>query len=295
MYLKKFKFHRPKTLDEALDMLSNYDNRALKAGGTDLLVEMKKGLRTYADLISLTGIDELNLIKEENEQVHLGTGLTHSEMLQSEVVRKYFPAFTEAILKIGSEQVRNMGTLGGNLCTAAACCDSAPVLIAMNAEIEIMDHAGTETVALKDFFLHNRKTILKDNQILTKVIVKKCPPNTGIHYEKFGLRQGSAIAVVSVAAKVTIEDNICSDASIVIGAAAPTPLVSYHAIHEIKGKNMSEFYEKSDLILAAGKAAAEDSVPIDDIRGGAQFRRDILNTLTQRAILKAVEKAKNNS
>lgn len=295
MYLKEFKFHRPKTLNEALEMLATYDNRALKAGGTDLLVEMKKGLRTYADLISLTGIDELNFIKEDDERVHLGAGLTHSEMLQSEVLKKYFPAFTEAILKIGSEQVRNMGTLGGNLCTAASCCDSAPVLMSLNAEIELMDSSGSETVALKDFFLHNRKTILKENQILTKVIVKKCPPNTGIHYEKFGLRQGSAIAVVSVAARVTIENHICVDASIVIGAAAPTPLVSYHAISEIKGRNISEFYEKSDIILAAGKAAAEDSVPIDDIRGGAQFRRDILNTLTQRAILKAVEKAKNNA
>ncbi|HDO27331.1 MAG TPA: xanthine dehydrogenase family protein subunit M [Bacteroidetes bacterium] len=294
MYLKKFKFHRPGSLNEALELLSNTENGALKAGGTDLLVEMKKGLRSHSDLISLTGIDELKEVRDDNESVYMGAGLTHSEILNSELINKYFPAFTEAVLQIGSEQVRNTGTLGGNLCTAAACCDSAPVLIALGADVEMVNKAGTETVALKDFFVFNRKTVLKKDQILTRVRVKKMPPETGVHFEKFGLRGGSSVAVVSVAAKVTIEGGSCRDASIVIGAVAPTPLVSYHAINAIKGCDVSEFYEKSEIIVAAGKAASEDSVPIDDVRGGAQFRRNILNILTQRAILTAMEQAKNS-
>ncbi|MCF6341666.1 MAG: xanthine dehydrogenase family protein subunit M [Bacteroidales bacterium] len=288
MYLKEFKFYRPGTLSEALEMLSNAENGALKAGGTDLLVEMKKGLRSYSELISLTDLAELKEQNEDAEFVRLGAGLTHSEILDSELVRKYFPAFAEAVLQIGSDQVRNTGTLGGNLCTAAACCDSAPVLIALDAEVEMMNKKGTETIALKDFFVHNRRTVLKKDQILTTVVVKKCAPHTGVHFEKFGLRQGSAIAVVSVAALLTIEDGHCKDARIVIGAVAPTPLVSYNAINAIKGKKLGEFYEKSEIILAAGKAASEDSVPIDDVRGGAQFRRNVLNTLTQRAILTAL-------
>lgn len=295
MYLQKFKFHRPGSLNEALELLSNTENGALKAGGTDLLVEMKKGLRSHSDLISLTGIDELKEVRDDNESVYMGAGLTHSEILNSELINRYFPAFAEAVLQIGSEQVRNTGTLGGNLCTAAACCDSAPVLIALGADVEMVNKAGTETVALKDFFVFNRKTVLKKGQILTRVRVKKMHPKTGVHFEKFGLRGGSSVAVVSVAAKVTIESGSCRDASIVIGAVAPTPLISYHAINAIKGHNVSEFYEKSEIILAAGKAASEDSVPIDDVRGGAQFRRNILNILTQRAILTAMEKAKNSN
>lgn len=294
MYLRKFKFHRPVSLNEALELLSNTENGALKAGGTDLLVEMKKGLRSPSDLISLTGIDELKKVDDDNDFVYIGAGLTHSEILNSELINKYFPAFTEAVLQIGSEQIRNTGTLGGNLCTAAACCDSAPVLIALDADVEMVNKTGKETIALKNFFIHNRKTVLKKDQILTRVLVKKTPPETGVHFEKFGLREGSSVAVASVAAKVTIEGGSCQDASIVIGAVAPTPLVSYHAIKAIKGRDVSEFYEKSEIILAAGKAASEDSVPIDDVRGGAQFRRNVLNILTQRAILSAMEKAKNS-
>jgi len=294
MYLQKFKFHRPGTLDKALELLSNIEDGALKAGGTDLLVEMKKGLRSHSDLISLSDIEELKELKEENGTVFLGAGLTHSEIVDSELVNNYFPAFAEAVAQIGSEQVRNTGTLGGNLCTAAACCDSAPALIALGAEVEMVDREGSETVALKDFFVFNRRTVLKKDQILTRVIVKKPPPKTGVHYLKFGLREGSAIAVVSVAAKITLDGDICSDASIVIGAVAPTPLVSYNAINAIKGKPVSDFYEQSDILLAAGKAASEDSVPISDVRGGAQFRRNVLNTLTQRAILTALERAKNS-
>jgi len=294
MYLRKFKFHRPGSVNEALELLANAENGALKAGGTDLLVEMKKGLRSHSDLISLDGIRELKELKEENDTVYLGAGLTHSDILESALVNNYFPAFAGAVAQIGSAQVRNTGTLGGKLCTAAACCDSAPTLIALGADVEMVNKECAETVALKDFFVHNRKTVLKKDQILTRVIVKKPPPGTGVHFIKFGLREGSAIAVVSVAARVTLVGEVCSDASIVIGAVAPTPLVSYNAINAVKGKPVSEFYEQSAILRAAGKAASEDSVPISDVRGGAQFRRNVLNTLTQRAILTAVEKAKNS-
>lgn len=293
MYLNDFTLHRPSSLAEAIKILSSSSGGVLKAGGTDLLVEMKKGLRNPEALISLTGIRELKEVADEGKCLVIGAGMTHSDILRSEVIGKFFPAFTEAVGLIGSEQVRNSGTLGGNLCTAAACCDSAPVLITLDADLEIAGPEGKRMVALKDFFVHNRKTLLEPNEILTKIVVPKSKPGTGIHYTKFGLREGSAVAVVSVAVKIVIENEICKDVCIVVGAVAPTPLVSHHAVEIIKGKNVAEIKEHSSLLARAGKAASEDSVPIDDVRGGAQFRRNILNSLTQRTILTAIEKAKN--
>ncbi|MFH0866161.1 MAG: xanthine dehydrogenase family protein subunit M [Bacteroidota bacterium] len=291
MYLPSFNYHKPATIKEALDLLEKNSNIVLMAGGTDLLVEIKKGLRSTENIVSLSEIEALKIIEEDDKTIYVGTALTINNVITSPLIRKYLPALADAASKIGSAQVRNSGTIGGNLCTAASCCDTAPILMALNASLEIVDSNGVKTVPLKDFFIFNKKTILTEKEIVTKVIVPKPESGHGAHYEKFGLREACSISVVSAATMVLIKDNACADACVVIGAVAPTPKISIKASEILKGKKISDIAENSVLLEQAGQAATDDSIPIDDIRSGAQYRRDILKVITQRSILSALKNA----
>lgn len=289
MYISEFKYHKPKSLSEAFTALNKNDDSAILAGGTDLLVEIKKGLRSHKSLISLINIKELKSIHEDEKNIYAGACLTHNELILSDIIKKNFPAFSDALSKIGSEQIRNKGTIGGNLCTGASCCDSAPILMAVNASVEVSNGIENRIISLKDLFVFNRITTIKKDEIMIRVIIPKFDKNTGTYYEKFGLREAASISVASVAVMVKIEKNICVDACIVIGAVAPSPIVSSSSTKVLIGKNISELLKDSLALEEIGFAAAVDSVPIDDIRGGAQYRRDILKVITQRAIIKALE------
>lgn len=290
MYLPEFIFHQPVTVRDALILLGVSDDASPMAGGTDLLVEMKKGLRRHGHIVSLSKIAELKEITEEGNNLIIGAGTTHNEVIGSTLVGEILPALVEATSKIGSEQVRNTGTIGGNICTAASCCDTAPVLLAMGASVEIADEKQVRNVPLHDFFTFNKKTILKQGELLTRIIIPRPAPGTGACYEKFGLREAGSISVVSVAVKIRVQGDAISEASVVIGAVAPTPKISEQAIAVLTGKRVGEFAEGSALLEQAGDAAVKDSIPIDDIRGGAQFRRDVLKVLAKRAIVRAIEK-----
>lgn len=291
MYLPGFNYHKPATVKEALDLLEKNPRIVLMAGGTDLLVEIKKGLRSPDNIVSLSEIKALKRIEEDDKAIYIGATLTINDIIASPLIRKFLPALADAASKIGSAQVRNSGTIGGNICTAASCCDTAPILMALNASLEIVGSNGVKTVPLKDFFIFNKKTILTEKEIVSRVIVPKPKSGHGAHYEKFGLREACCISVVSAATMVLIKDNACEDACVVIGAVAPTPKISIKASEILKGKKISDIAENSVLLEQAGQAATDDSIPIDDIRGGAQYRRDILKVITQRSILNAVKNA----
>jgi carbon-monoxide dehydrogenase medium subunit len=288
MYLPDFSFYQPASVQDAIGLLSQKSNAVAMAGGTDLLVEMKKGVRSHENIVSLAKITELKQITEDEHNLFIGACTTHSDVIASPLVGKIAPALVEATAKIGSEQVRNTGTIGGNICTAASCCDTAPVLLSMNASVEIACTENKRIVPLRDFFTFNKKTILKNGELITRIIVPKPGPGTGACYEKFGLREAGSISVVSVAAKVRILDDTCVEACIVIGAVAPIPKISDQVTEILKGRKVPEFVENSPVLEEAGDAAVRDSLPIDDIRGGAQFRRDVLKVLVKRAIRRAV-------
>ncbi len=294
MYLPDFNFYKPGSVNEALSIHEKSKNAAFMAGGTDLLVEMKKGLRNHENIISLMGIQSLRTIAEDENSLYIGAGVTHNELVHSPLIKKIVPSLSDAVSKIGSEQVRNSGTIGGNLCTAASCCDTAPILLSLNASLEIADSVKMTVVPLKNFFVFNKRTILKKGELLNRVIIPKPARGTGSYYEKFGLREAGSISVVSVAVMVGLENDKISQACVVIGAVAPTPLISEKANVALRGKKLSELTENSELLGTVGGAAAEDSMPISDLRGSVQYRRDVLKVLTRRAVLRAVANAGNN-
>ncbi|MGB5847486.1 MAG: xanthine dehydrogenase family protein subunit M [Ignavibacteriaceae bacterium] len=293
MYIQSFTYHKPATLLEACKLLESQKNAAAIAGGTDILVEIKKGLRHNDNIVSLSGIKELKILEETNNQLLIGAAVTHNEIKKSKFIKGKFPALAEAASQIGTDQVRNTATVGGNLCTGASCCDMAPVLIASNASAEIVSTNGKRIVSLKDFFVFHKETSIRKGELMTKIIVPLSEPGTGVCFKKFGLRDASSISVASASAFIKVEDDVCVDSRIVIGAVAPIPKISEKASEVLNGAKIIELSEGSSVLKEVGEAAASDSFPLDDIRGTADFRRDIVNILVQRAVLKAAKRAIN--
>ncbi len=291
MHLTQFRYHKPKTLEEACTLLEQKENAAVLAGGTDVLVEIKKGLRQNDDLISLSALDELKEISKDENNLYIGAGATHNEVKKSPLIKNEFQAISEAASLIGTEQIRNTGTIGGNLCTGASCCDMAPVLIAYGARVELFSLKGKRTVALKDFFRFHKQTMIEKGEIMTKVIVPNLEKGSGVWFEKFGLRDAAAISVASAAAMIKTDGSKCSDALVVVGAVAPVPKISDKAKDVLTGKSTTELINDSSILEQVGKAAADDSLPIDDIRGTAGYRRGLVPVLAKRAVTKAAKRA----
>lgn len=291
VYISDFRYHRPETIEEALGLLSASSDGVPLAGGTDLLIDLKQGKRSHRDVISLTHIRDLSTIGVQQERLHVGSTVTHNELIRASLIREHCHAISEAAGTIATEQIRNVATVGGNLCTAASCADTAPILIALDAEIELAGSHGRRTLALADFFLDHRRTALERGELLTKIIVPLLPRGTGAAFKKFGLRAAANITVASVAAVVRISGGHCEDARFVMGAVAPIPTVSTHAADLIRGKAIAEISEDR-LLEQVGHAVADDARPIDDIRGSRAFRRDITAVLARRALTEALARAR---
>jgi CO/xanthine dehydrogenase FAD-binding subunit len=294
LYLKDFTYHKPQTLTEACRILEQCNNGAPIAGGTDILVELKKGLRQNEDVVSLMDIKELKTINETRSELIIGACATHNEVLKSSLVKKIIPALSEAASKIGTHQIRNTGTIGGNLCTGASCCDMAPILIALNASVEIVNSSLKRVVSLKDFFIFHKETSLKKGELMTKIIVPLPQSNVGTSFEKFGLRETASISVASVSVSIISDGNNCTDSCIVIGAVAPTPRISKKGSEVLNGKKIEALTKDSALLKLIGETVVKDSLPVDDLRGSAEFRRQLVNVLTQRAVVKAAKRSINN-
>lgn len=294
MYIPDFDYHRPNTLDDAYLLLNKLDNPTPIAGGTDLLVEIKQGIKRTENIISLAGIKELKGITEDADSITINAGVTHSELIASPLILKYFPALSQTAGKIGTHQIQNTGTIGGNLCTCASCADTAPILLVYNAEILIGSLKGTRTMNLNEFFIGHHITILEKDELLLSIRLLKKKTKFCSWFEKFGLRESASISVASVAVGFEIDNNIVTNASVVVGACAPTPVKSISATEKLLGSNINQLNQGSDVLSGIGDAASKEVLPIDDIRASADYRRNIVSTITQRAIIKALNQNNSN-
>lgn len=291
MLLPKFNYLSPKTLDEACSLLSQYKEKARAvAGGTDLLIRMKDKLVTPQYLIGLKGVADLNYIKyNEPEGLRIGALATIDSIVCSSIIVERFGYLSDAAVQMATPQVRNMGTIGGNLCNAAPSADLAPPLIALGAKVRLASKRGNRVVALEDFFVGPGQTVLEVDEILCEVQVPNQPANTGGTYLKFSQRSAVDIAAVGVAVSVTLgEGGICHDVKIVLGAVAPTPMRARRAEAVIKGGKL-----KGDLIAEAARLATDEAHPISDVRSSADYRRKLVGVLTKKALKQALERAKS--
>jgi len=285
----KFDYLEAKTTRETCSFLSQYKDKAkLIAGGTDLLVSMRKKKITPSYLINIKTIPNLDYISYDGESLNIGTLATLSEIENSPLVRDRAPVISNSAHQIGSQQIRNLGTVGGNLCNASPAADMAPSLIALGGKAKLKSLKGERVVSLEEFFIGPGETVLQSDEILTEIQVPNPPPNTQGVYLKLPARTAIDLAVVGVATVVTLDSNRTNiiDVKIVLGAVAPTPIRARGAEGIIRGKFVEE-----NLIEKAAGVAAEEAQPISDIRGSASYRKEIVKVLTNRGLRQALTSA----
>jgi CO/xanthine dehydrogenase FAD-binding subunit len=293
MYIPDFIYHKPKSLSEALSILKVCEKGILIAGGTDLLVEIKKGVRKVTDLISLSDVAELREIDNNDDYIKIGPSLTHNDVMNSTIIKHEFPALSEACSKVGSHQIRNSATIGGNLCTGASCADTAPILLAYEASVKLSSVGGEHIVPLKEFIINHHVTTINSDEIMTGILINKSKLRTVACFEKFGLREAASISVASSSSVLKFDNDNCISARIVVGACGPIPIVSENAGSFLEGRTLKELIDSDDLLAQAGELASNDSKPISDIRGSADYRRHLVKILTVAAIRKSLNQIAN--
>jgi carbon-monoxide dehydrogenase medium subunit len=293
MLLPKFDFHDPATLEEACQIIGDMGEEAkLLAGGTDLLVNMKKKLLAPANLVSLSRIEPLCDVVPSEAETRIGGCLTAAGLAESSELQETFSALSAGAGVIGSPLIRNRATLAGNLVTARPAADLPPVLMAYNATIHLKSNSGEKSMAAEDFFLGPGETVIAPDEILTHVVLPRPAPFSGAAYLKLGVRQTLEIALVNIAAFITLEgpEGAITNARIAMGSVAPTPIRSPAAEEILMGEKPSEA-----LFTKSGEAATADSKPITDFRASAEYKKDMVAVLTRRALAEAFSMARAGS
>jgi CO/xanthine dehydrogenase FAD-binding subunit len=290
MVLPKFEYHDPSTLDEACQIMAELKEKARPlAGGTDLLVNMRRGTVSPEHVISLGRIEELRGIYPSNGQLRLGACLTAAEIGQSKEVNDLINPLGSGANSLGSPLIRNLATIGGNLVTARPAADLPPPLMAYGASVVLKNSSGKRAVSLDNFFRGPGQTVMEPDELLTEITVETPPPYSGGGYIKLGARKTLITSIVNVAAFLSLDDRdgTITSARVVLGAVAPVPMRATSSEQVLLGEKPTDA-----LFLRAGEAAAGDSKPIDDFRGSAEYRRAMVEVLTRRALNMALRKAK---
>ena len=285
--MKPFEYVAPGTADEAVAILAeNGVNARLLAGGTDYLVDLKHTTQVPKIVVDVSSISEFRGIDLTDQGLRIGSAVTHTEIMDSDLVAEHAPAMQEAALTIGAVQTRNLGTLGGNLVTCVPSMDSGPVLVALDAVVTVAGPIGHRAMPLTEFFVGPRKTALEPDELLVDIIIPRERLGRGCSFRKFGLRKGQALALVNAAASLDLNAGKMADVRIALGAVAPTVIRTRKAENLLEGKAPSD-----DLFAEAGDVAATEAKPINDFRASADYRLDLIRAGTKRVLVEALERA----
>lgn len=287
--IKDFEYFAPKTIEEALALLSQYKEESkVIAGGQSLLILMRQRLVAPKYLIDIKSISSLDYISfNKNEGLRIGALTPHRAIEKSPVIRERFSVLAEMELKVASVQTRNWGTIGGNLCHGDPAGDLAPVLIALNGKLKMTSLRGEKAIAVEDFSTDYFETALKPDDILTEIQVPNPPPYTSTAYTKFTQREGD-MAIVGTAVSITLSsvNGLCKDARIALGAVAPVPMRAKRAERVLVGKEITD-----ELLEEAAQVAAEEAKPISSVHASEEYKRELVKVLVKREGRKALKRA----
>ncbi|MBL6966320.1 MAG: FAD binding domain-containing protein [Anaerolineales bacterium] len=276
------KYINATNVEEVLKVLAEYGEKArIVAGATDLILEIERGIRKGIEVvIDITRIPKLDqIVLDEADWIHLGPMVTHNHCVSSKLVRERGYLLARAAWEVGAPQIRNRGTVAGNLITASPANDTITPLMALGAQVTLRSAAGERVVPLSEFYLGVRKNVMQTNEMLVDIAFPAMAENQRGTFLKLGLRRSQAISVVDVAVMLTFEEDTVSDAAITLGAVAPTIIHARSAEAYLKGKPLS-----GETIEAAARLTMNDSRPIDDIRGSAAYRREMVRVLAARGL-----------
>ncbi len=281
-----FEYDAPATLDEAIALLEKHGDEAkILAGGHSLIPMMKLRFASPEHLIDINNIPGLSYIKEEDGYLKIGAMTRESELEESEIIRSKYPIFTDASKLIADPQVRNMGTIGGNIAHGDAANDHPAVMLALGAEVVATGPGGQRVIPIDEFFFGFYMTALQPNEILTEIRIPSIGAGTGNAYHKLERKVGD-YATAGVAAQIAVDANgVCTYAGIGLTNVNATPLRAARSEEALVGKKLSE-----ETIAAAAQAASEDCNPSTDLRGSEEYKRSMVRVLVKRMINKASDR-----
>ncbi len=290
-----FQYLIPHSVDEAISLVESHRTRARYiAGGTDMIVKIKEGKAAPDYLVSLKHIPDLERLTLDREtgELHIGALTTHRALETSDMIRRRYPIIHDAVSCIGSVQIRNVATIGGNIVNAVPSADGTIPLIALDAKIRIVGPKGEREEELQHFFLGPGQNILEEGEILTTFIIPPLLPRTGSAYIKLSRREAMELPILGVGVLISLNDDLktCARARISLGVAAPTPLRALSAERFLKGKVLD------DAVLdEAGQIASEESRVRDSVRGVAWYRREMVQVLVKRMGRLSLERIHNEA
>jgi len=277
-------YSEPPTLKEAFTILTRDKGARILAGGTDVIVSMREGKIAPSHIVNIKRIPGLDRIgPSPGGGLSIGALATIGSVEASAIVRNAFPMVAEAAHQLGSLPVRNRATVGGNLCNSSPSADMAQPLIALGAIAKISGPKGKRSVKLENFFTGPGKTVLSKTEILTDIRIPAPPKDSFSAFLKHGPRQCMDIATVNAAIMIRMKGKLCGDARIVLGAVAPIPMRAKRAEREIRGNPIED-----ETVRRTAEIAAHECVPISDVRGSADYRREMVNVLVRRLFGKAL-------
>ncbi len=265
-------------INELWDMLRQHPEAAIYAGGTDLLVRMRRGIIDPSALICLERMDCLRGVREDGDRIFIGACTSHTALLADPIVRRHFPVLARAVSRLGSPHIRNMGTIGGNIVTASPAGDTLPPLYVLGTTVEIMSMEKTRRLPIKDFIKGPGRTDLGPGEILAGVWIKKDQPFNILSFEKIGQRKALAISIASLAALLRVsEEGIIEEARLAWGSVGPTVAISEEAESSLAGKRL-----EPGALSEAARIAMDAVSPIDDVRASKAYRRLVSGNLILR-------------
>lgn len=287
--MRRFEYLEARTLRQAVRMLQQHGQQArIVAGSTDFLVRWRAGFWHPDYVVNIQHVPGLSRVAySARNGLRLGALVTIQTLEQHPAIRRHYPALAAAAASFAGVQVRNLATVGGNMCNASPSGDTLPALLVYGAECRLSGPDGNRQVPLDELFTGPGQTVLAQDEVLTEITLPPPSRNTGSLYIKHSPRGAMDIATVGVASAVSVDGSgVCTDASIALGAVAPTPLRARGAEDMLRGRTLGP-----ELLQAAAEQAMSQASPIDDVRGTASYRREMVGVLTRRTLERAAEAA----
>ncbi len=275
-------------MGDVIDLLDSYGTRALViAGGTDLVLKMKVRKSAPEHIISLRGVPGLNEIKSDNGELRIGAMVRHREINHSRPIRERFSLLADAADNLGSVQIRNLATIGGNICNAAPCADTAGPLLALDAVLLVEGPNGERNISIKNFFLGPGETALTGNEVLKEIIIPELPPGACSRYIKYTRRKAMDLPLLGVGLVLVPDDSgkVCREVRISLTLCAPVPIRATVTEEYLIGKTLD-----SEVWKEAGNLAVGESSPRTSFRTTAVYRKKIISALLPRAADEALRR-----
>ncbi|MDH5792629.1 MAG: xanthine dehydrogenase family protein subunit M [Candidatus Bathyarchaeota archaeon] len=290
--IPSFSLHRPENLEEALKLLSELEGSKPIAGGTDLLLGLRAGDCKAKHLVDLGLVKELRYIREDEGMIRIGSTTALAQVVESRLINAKAPVLSKASSLLGSVQIRNLATMGGNLCNASPGADTAPPLLVLGAEVAVASREGLRSMPLSELFTGPNRTSLIPGELLTEICFPVPPVGYGASFQKLGRRKGCTLSLINAAAYLEMNGEACREARVAFGACAPTPV----RVHDVEGllKGVKLDIKAIEGVSSACYRLVQPSTRAH-ARASEEYRREMSCVLMRRALTEAYERARRNT